>query len=94
MLIVTGVDVNAGVGVESISAVGLINGVCVGIIFVGVFVFTSIVGGNVGEANGIGVGVGTGKLLYANVNTTPEATKLTMLNKNEVSERVRYPRRS
>jgi hypothetical protein len=53
MLIVTGVDVGAGVGVESGSDVGLVNGVWVGIIFVGVFVFTSMVGANVGEANGI-----------------------------------------
>jgi hypothetical protein len=91
-VIVTGVDVNAGVGVDSDSTVGLVNGVWVGIIFVGVFVFTSMVGANVGEANG--VGAGAGKLLYANVNTTPEATKLITLNKNEVSDFVRYPLRS
>lgn len=92
MLTVTGVDVGAGVGVESISGVGLTSGVCVGIIFVGVFVFTSMVGGNVGEASG--VGAGAGKLLYANVNATPEATKLTTLKINEVNDLVRYPLRS
>lgn len=46
-------EVGAGVGVESTSGVGLTSGVCVGIIFVGVFVLTSMVGINVGEASGI-----------------------------------------
>lgn len=92
MLTVTGVDVGAGVGVESDSEVGLVNGVCVGITFVGVFVFASMVGATVGEASG--VGAGAGKLLYANVNATPEATKLTTLKRNEVSDLVLYPLRS
>lgn len=53
IVIVTGVDVNAGVAVASGSEVGLTNGVWVGIIFVGVLVLTSMVGANVGEDNGI-----------------------------------------
>lgn len=62
--------------------------------FVGVFVLTSTLGATVGEANGICVGAGAGKLLYANVNANPEATKLTTLKKNEVNDLVRYPRRT